>query len=120
MKNDFVNSGTNSKKLNAELNSKFRQDSKTMSSNAPIESLANFGSKSGQWLREVGINTIGDLEIVGALTAYQLVKQNEESVSLNLLWALLGGLEGKDWRELSEKTKQLSLAELATLGEYSS
>ncbi len=84
-----------------------------MTSNAPIESLPNLGSKSGQWLRDVGINTIGDLESIGPATAYQLVKQHKQSVSLNLLWAMVAGLESKDWRELSEEIKQRLLAEIA-------
>jgi len=77
-----------------------------MTNHAPIESLRNLGPKSGQWLRDIGINTIGDLRTVGPLVAFQLVKQNEQSVSLNLLWAMVAGLEGKDWRELSEEMKQ--------------
>ncbi len=87
------------------MNSKSQQDSKTMTNNAPIESLPNLGPKSGHWLREVGINTIGDLEAVGPAIAYQLVKQHQGSVSLNLLWALVAGLENKDWRDLSEDAK---------------
>lgn len=72
----------------------------------PIESLRNLGPKSGQWLREAGITTIADLQRVGPLVAYRLVKQRQPRVSLNLLWALTAGLKGKDWREISEATKQ--------------
>lgn len=73
---------------------------------APIESLRNLGPKSGQWLREAGITTIADLQRVGPLVAYRLVKQRQPRASLNLLWALTAGLKGKDWREISEATKQ--------------
>lgn len=72
----------------------------------PIESLPNLGPKSGQWLREAGITTIADLERLGAVVAYRIVKQRQPKTSLNLLWALAAGLEGKDWRELDELTKQ--------------
>jgi DNA transformation protein len=73
---------------------------------APIESLRNLGRKSGQWLRAVGITTIAELERLGPLVAYRLVKQRQPKASLNLLWALAAGVKGQDWRKLSVTTKQ--------------
>lgn len=75
-------------------------------SGVPIESLLNLGPKSGQWLREAGITTIAELERLGPVVAYRLVKQRQPKASLNLLWALAAGLKGKDWRELTEATKK--------------
>jgi hypothetical protein len=72
----------------------------------PIESLLNLGPKSGQWLREVGITTIADLERLGPVVAFRLVKHRQPKASLNLFWALGAGLNGKDWRELTEATKK--------------
>ena len=76
-----------------------------MESNLPIESLRNLGPKSGEWLREAGITTIAELERLGPVVAYRLVKQHQPKASLNLLWAMAAGLKGNDWRELSEATK---------------
>ena len=75
-------------------------------SEAPIDSLLNLGPKSGQWLREAGITTIADLERLGSVVVYRLVKQHQPKASLNLLWALAAGLQEKDWRELSKTTKE--------------
>lgn len=72
----------------------------------PIESLPNLGPKSSHWLRDAGISTIAELEQLGAVAAFQLVKERQSKVSLNLLWALEAGLKGQDWRELAESTKQ--------------
>lgn len=72
----------------------------------PIESLPNLGPKSGQWLREAGITTIAELERLGPVVAFRLVKQHQPKASLNLLWAMAAGLTGKDWRELTEATKR--------------
>jgi len=72
----------------------------------PIESLPNLGPKSSQWLRDAGITTIADLEQIGSVAAYQLVKQRQPKASLNLLWAIVAGRKGQDWRELPESTKQ--------------
>lgn len=77
-----------------------------MTDDAPIECLLNLASKSGQWLRDAGITTIAELERLGAVVAYRLVKQRHPTASLNLLWALAAGLTGKDWRELTEATKK--------------
>ncbi len=73
--------------------------------NSSIESLPNLGPKSGQWLRDAGITTIAELERLGPVVAYRLVKQHQPKASQNLLWAMAAGLEGKDWRELTEETK---------------
>ncbi len=73
---------------------------------APIESLRNLGPKSGQWLREAGITTIAELERLGPVVAYRLVRQHQPKASLNLLWAMATGFEGKDWRELTDATKK--------------
>lgn len=72
-----------------------------MTNNAPIEALLNLGPKSGQWLREAGISTIADLERLGPVVAYRLVKQLQPKASLNLLWALTAGLppsKHREWR----------------------
>jgi DNA transformation protein len=75
-------------------------------SSGPIESLRNLGPKSGQWLRESGITTIAELERLGPVVAFRLVKQHQPKASLNLLWAMAAGLKGKDWRKLSEEEKE--------------
>ena len=72
----------------------------------PVESLRNLGPKSCQWLRDAGITTIAEVEQIGHVAAYRLVKERQPKVSLNLLWAIAAGLKGKDWRELPEATKQ--------------
>ena len=77
-----------------------------MTNDIPIESLPNLGPKSGQWLRDAGIATVADLEQLGPVVAFRLVKQRQPKASLNLLWALAAGLKGKDWRQLSEATKR--------------
>ena len=77
-----------------------------MTNDAPIESLLNLGPKSGQWLREAGISTIAELERLGPVVAYRLVKQRQPRTNLNLLWALAAGLKGQDWRELTEATRK--------------
>ena len=77
-----------------------------MSADSPIESLRNLGPRSGQWLHEAGVHTVADLERLGPAVVYRLVKRRQPRASMNLLWALAAGLEGSDWRDLSEVIKR--------------
>ena len=78
----------------------------------PFDNLPNLGKTSAAWLREAGIPTIHELDRLGPVASYRLVKQRRPSASLNLLWALAAGLLGEDWRELTENQKQQLLSEL--------
>ena len=78
----------------------------------PVELLRNLGPKSGFWLREAGISTAQELKVAGPVLAFRLVRQQQENVSLNLLWAMAAGLQGRDWRELTEEEKATLLAQL--------
>ena len=78
---------------------------RNITSDDPIESMPSLGPKSGEWLREAGITTIANLERLGPVAAYRLVKQRQPKTSLNLLWAMAAGLKGKDCRKLSGATK---------------
>lgn len=81
----------------------------------PIENLANLGPASAAWLREVGIGTIGQLQICGPVAAFYLVSRRQSKASLNLLWALAAGLKGLDWRQLGEAEKERLRALLSEL-----
>ena len=70
-----------------------------------IKHLRNLGPTSAEWLIAVGIETIDDLRRLGAVAAFQLVRQHQPRASLNLLWALAAGLEDRDWRELLPEEK---------------
>lgn len=78
----------------------------------PIESLPNLGPASGQWLREVGIDSIAGLARLGPVLAYRLAKRNRPQASLNLLWAMAAGLQGQDCRQLSAAAKRRLRREL--------
>lgn len=70
-----------------------------------IASLRNLGGKSEKWLNEIGIFTRDDLERIGSVEAYRLLKQIGLPVSLNLVWGIEGALAGTDWREIPEAVK---------------
>lgn len=78
-----------------------------------IENLRNLGATSAAWLRDIGVFTRADLEQLGPVLAYHLVKQRQPDTSLNLLWAMAAGLEDRDWRELSAEEKERLLVEIS-------
>ncbi len=71
----------------------------------PVENLRNLGTASTAWLREVGVHTLSDLQRLGPVLTYRLVKQRQHRASLNLLWAIAGALSDRDWRELTSDEK---------------
>ena len=62
-----------------------------------LDRLVNLGPTSAGWLREVGIETVEDLERAGSVEAYLLVAESRPGVSLNLLYALEGALQDVRW-----------------------
>lgn len=72
----------------------------------PVWKLRNLGTASSEWLRDAGICTKADLQRLGAVAAYRLVKQRQPRATRNLLWALAAALADIDWRELSGDRKE--------------
>jgi hypothetical protein len=78
-----------------------------------LAAMKNLGPKSAGWLAEAGIDTPMELERVGPVFAYKLVRLRHPEVNVLLLWALVGALGGRDWRELGAAEKVALRAEAA-------
>ena len=90
--------------------------SKLPQNNLPVTTLRNLGPKSAVMLAEVGIRTIGELRAIGAAKAYVRVKATRSrGDSVNLLWSMAAGLDGRGWQEVSMEEKALLLAEVRRL-----
>lgn len=87
-------------------------DGSPRSDHQPIENMRNLGPSSAAWLREAGIISEAQLRETGPLLAYRRVKIRFPSVSLNLLWAMVGALSNRDWREVSREEKKTLIREL--------
>jgi DNA transformation protein len=79
-----------------------------------LSCLANLGPKSAQFLNTAGIKSQEQLERLGSVKAYSMVKQVEPSASLNLLWALEGAISGLHWREVAKEHRTSLLLTLET------
>lgn len=76
--------------------------------------IKNMGPKSSAWLHEIGIDTLEDLEAVGAVEAYRRLKTSRPTeVSLNALWGLQAALLNIHWKALSPEIKAELKAQLA-------
>lgn len=71
-----------------------------------LSTLKNIGPATIEWLHEVGIHSVEDLQSLGAVGAYIRLKQAfPKAVSLNALWGLEAALTNTDWRMLSPERK---------------
>jgi hypothetical protein len=71
-----------------------------------LSELRNIGPRSAEWLMSVGIQTSEDLQEVGVVEAFVRVKEAyPDRVSLNLLYALQGGILDIEWHLLPERMK---------------
>ena len=79
-----------------------------------LDRLTNLGPKSAQFLHNAGITSQEQLERLGSVRAYSMVKQIEPSASLNLLWALEGAISGLHWCEVAKEHRTSLLLALET------
>ena len=81
----------------------------------PIENLRNIGPTAATWLRDAGIRTVADLEASGPVFAYVRARSLHKEVTRNLLWALVAGLQNRDWRDLTSREKDRLLDQIDRL-----
>ncbi len=82
----------------------------------PVTMLRNLGPASAMMLAEAGIRTIGELRAIGAAKAYVRVRAlRTRGASVNLLWSMAAGLDGRGWQEVSAEEKESLLAEVRRL-----
>ncbi|MGE0188021.1 MAG: TfoX/Sxy family DNA transformation protein [Steroidobacteraceae bacterium] len=74
-------------------------------SEPPIARLRNLGPRSAAMLASIGITTLEQLRKRGAVAAYVMVKHQQPSASLNLLYALVGMLSEVDWKIVQRERK---------------
>jgi DNA transformation protein len=89
---------------------------KKSSKSDSVESIINFGPKSTEWLNEIGIFTWDDIDRIGVLEVFVRLKRVNPKISLNMLWALYMGHQGKHWNDITPKEKQTLKNELKHYG----
>ena len=78
-----------------------------------IKDLPNLRLNTECLLRKAGIDSLEQLKEAGALDAFQaLQKTHNNSLSLDMLWALEGALDGKHWTVITPQRRNELLAGL--------
>ena len=86
----------------------------------PIAQVRNLGPTSASWLRDIGIETYGDLERVGSVNAFLEVRHRRQGVSVVLLWALEAALRDVHGTHVDDDTKASLRAEAELSGRRAS
>lgn len=81
--------------------------------NSTLADLLNLGPASQQWLAAVGIRNRRDLERLGPVTIYKLLKEHGYPATLNMVYAIAGALRGTEWNRLPAPLKAQLKAEAA-------
>jgi DNA transformation protein len=81
-----------------------------------LDVLRGLGPKSRAELARLGIHTAAHMRAADAVRLYLRVKAQWPGASLNLLYALVGAQEGRDWREIARERRTELLLRLDDLG----
>ncbi|HEY9109783.1 MAG TPA: TfoX/Sxy family DNA transformation protein [Roseateles sp.] len=74
------------------------------------------GPRSREQLAAVGIHSVDDLRARDAFDVYARIKARWPGASRNLVYALLGAQEGRDWRDIARERRTEVLLRLDALG----
>lgn len=68
--------------------------------------LRKLGPKSRQWLAEIGITTLEEIERLGSIEVYRRLKASRpREVSLNMLYGLEAAILDIPWQHLPQDVK---------------
>lgn len=81
-------------------------------------SLRNIGPKTADWLLRVEVNTPQLLNELGAVATYMRLIDAGYGDNLNVLWALEGAIQGRDFLDIARNERERLLTELAAWREW--
>ncbi|WP_444997173.1 TfoX/Sxy family DNA transformation protein [Aliikangiella sp. IMCC44359] len=74
----------------------------------PISQLRNLGPSSAKILAKINVKTLQDLKNKSPIQCFaELRRLNNQPLSLNLLYAMLGAIENKHWTEYKKMKGEL-------------
>jgi DNA-3-methyladenine glycosylase I len=76
-----------------------------MTKNGALTQLRNLGPTSTRWLNAIGVHTRRDLEKLGSIDAYMILRAHGYRASLTLVYAIEGALRDCAWNKLPAKRK---------------
>lgn len=82
----------------------------------PVHNLPNLGPQSRQWLAAIGITDADQLRGQDPFAVYARLKQLQPKLSVNMLYALIGALEGLHWQQVQRERRSEILMRLDDMG----
>jgi len=73
--------------------------------------MRNIGPVSGQWLKDIGIETVEDIQKQGIANIYVQLKLEGKNVNRAMMWALWGAVNDTHWTQTPEAEKDRRTAE---------
>lgn len=78
-----------------------------------ISDLQGLGLKSEEMLKQIGIHNADQLREIGAVPAYVALKKlGKYPLSMNLLYAMVGAIEGANWLEIAQNQRSKLLQDI--------
>lgn len=77
-----------------------------------ISKLKNLGSVTEEWLNSIDVYTRGELEQLGPIVTYHMLKAKGYMVTNMLLYALQGALMDLHWKDVPENIKEQLVKEI--------
>ncbi len=78
--------------------------------------MRNLGPKSRAWLAQLGIQDLDALRRHDPYRVYARLLESGVPANLNLLYALIGAVEDRDWREVQRTERSGILLRLDDMG----
>lgn len=79
-------------------------------------SFTGLGPTSQHWLATIGITTPEQLAAQDPFAVWARLKATHPGVSLNLLYALIGAVEHRDWQDVARDDRTTILLRLQDMG----
>jgi DNA transformation protein len=99
---------------NGRSKSKQSPHAHSSSGSSALGDRANLGPKSIEFLRSAGITEFEQLQRLGSVRAYSMVKQVEPTATLNLPWGLEAAISDLHRREVAKEHRTSLLLALET------
>jgi DNA transformation protein len=81
-----------------------------------IDELKGLGDKSTDMLKSIGISTVNEFMAKDPFVIYASLKKQDPSISLNMLYAIIGAQENLHWQEVATTRKTEILMRLDDMG----
>jgi DNA transformation protein and related proteins len=81
-----------------------------------LSNMRGLGPASLRMLVAIGVTSAKQLRAADPFKVYAAIKKNQNGASVNLLYALIGAIEDRDWREVARTEKTRILLRLDDMG----